>query len=741
MSHSAILGKILSYIERVLIKQKMDVENAMMNKKKFMKSRLSRIISGALLSSALIFGHSAIAANSQADTTKLSIASPTYNEQLINSAHTAILAQYHYDKLPIDNALSERIYTLYLKSLDPQKVFFIQSDVDGFDRYRHSFDDFIRRSQLEVPYDMYRKLVERMDEQYDLVEEILSEEYDFSIDRMLTIQRKDENFPKDKTEMRQLWKDRLQNELINLLVTDDKLSLDDAKKKLQKRYNTRQKRIHDMEEGELFSLFMNVVSLGFDPHSGYYSAKQMEQFNISMSLSLQGIGTVLRQDDDSVKIVEVVTGGPADLTGQVQIGDEIIGVAQGEDGEFVDIVGMRLDKVVEMVRGEKDTVVKLQMIGNKGKGAEKIVKITRDTVKLEEQEARSKVFTMPSENDAVDYKLGVITLPAFYSDFEGNKQGVEDFKSTTRDVKKLLLKLVNEDKINGLVIDLRGNGGGSLTEVIDLSALFIGSNKTIVQTKGFDGNQDAQSSTAEDLIYDGPMVVLIDRLSASASEIFAGSMQDQGRAIIVGQTSFGKGTVQTMIDLSRILAKSTKPGQSKVTIAKFYRANGESTQEKGVEPDVSLPVIYDPNEIGEAKELYVMSWDTMEAAPDYDASVVLKAGIADKLQAKSNQRFIADEKHQIFKKQADKTLELWKVNELSLNLDTRKNKLKQEEAENLELQNRMRVLYDFEPLTMEQYRNEDGSYTKLLKETETDLLLEEGLLILRDYIDVEDHEQ
>lgn len=711
----------------------------MLNENIFLKSRFAKLVSGVFLSSALLLGQTTLAADTS-EKSKTEIAAPSYNEQLINSAHSAILAQYHYDKLPIDNALSERIYALYLKALDPQKVFFIQADVDGFDRYRHSFDDFVRRSQLEVPYEMYGLLMNRMDEQYDLVEEILAEDFDFNIDRKLTIQRKNEDFPKDKTEMRQLWKDRLQNELINLMVTDEDLTLDEAKEKLQKRYNTRQKRIHDMEEGELFSLVMNVISLSFDPHSGYYSAKQMEQFNISMSLSLQGIGTVLRQDDDSVKIVEIVTGGPADLTGQVQIGDEIIGVAQGEEGEFVDIVGMRLDKVVEMVRGEKDTVVRLQMIGNKGKGAEKIVKIVRDTVKLEEQEAKAKTFNIPSENGAVDYNLGVITLPAFYSDFEANKNGVADFKSTTRDVKKLLLKLVNEDKINGLVIDLRGNGGGSLTEVIDLSALFIGSDKTIVQTRGFDGKKEAQASTAEDLIYDGPMVVLIDRLSASASEIFAGSMQDQGRAIIAGQTSFGKGTVQTMIDLSRILAKSTKPGQSKVTIAKFYRANGESTQEKGVEPDVSLPIIYDPNEIGEAKELYVMSWDTIDAAPDYDPSLVLTENVTEKLQSQSDKRFGDDEKHQIFKKQADKTLELWKINELSLNLDTRKEKLKTEEAENLELQNRMRVLYDFEPLTIEEFRNEDGSYTKLLKESETDLLLEEGLLILRDYIDLLDNE-
>lgn len=710
----------------------------MLNEKKFVKSRFAKIVSSALIATSLMWGSFSIAAKPSSEVEQsIVISAPTYNEQLINSAHSAILAQYHYDRLPIDNALSERIYILYLKALDPQKTFFVQSDIDHFETYRFKFDDFVKRSKLEVPYEMYALLLERMDEQYALVSELLAEDYDFNVDRSIVVQRKNEAYPKDKAELRALWKDRLQNELINLMVTDEKLSLEEAKEKLQKRYNTRSKRIHDMEEGELFSLVMNVISLSFDPHSGYYSAKQMEQFNISMSLSLQGIGTVLRQDDDSVKIVEVVTGGPADLTGQVQIGDEIIGVAQGEDGEFVDIVGMRLDKVVEMVRGEKGTVVRLQMIGNKGKGAEKIVKIIRDTVKLEEQEAKSEVFTMPSENGQEEYKLGVITLPAFYSDFEGSKQGVEDFKSTTRDVKKLLLPLVNDDNIDGLVIDLRGNGGGSLTEVIDLSALFIGANKTIVQTRGFEGDTDAQASTREDLIYSGPMVVLIDRLSASASEIFAGSMQDQGRAVIAGSTSFGKGTVQTMIDLSRILAKSTKPGQSKVTIAKFYRANGETTQEKGVVPDVVLPSSYDPTEIGEAKEMYVMPWDTIAPAPDYDASVVIKQSVLDKLQAKSAARFKAEEKHQIHQRQANKTLDLWKINELSLNLETRKAKLKEEEAENLELQNRMRVLYDYEPLTLEEFRNEDGSYTKLLKETETDLLLEEGLLILRDIVDLE----
>lgn len=659
--------------------------------------------------------------------------SPTYAEQRISAAHAVILSQYHYEKLPFNNRLSKRIYDTYLRVLDPQRLFFLESDIAEFKRHENLFDDYLRRSQLTVPFKMYERLVDRMEERFDFVETLLQEEFDFTLEKEVSIKRKDAPFAENLAVLDNLWRDRIQNELISLLIADDERTLEEAKERLSRRYKARKERIGQNSSEDVFSIFMNVVAASYDPHSGYYSAKQMENFNINMSLSLQGIGTVLRQDEDSVKVMEIVPGGPADLTGQVMVADEIIGVAQGDEGEFIDIVGMRLDKVVDMVRGEKGTVVRLQMIGNKGKGAEKEVRIVRDTVKLDKQAAKSDLYTF--ENESGTQTLGVITLPTFYSDFEGNRKGDKNYRSTTRDVKKLLTKMIQEDEISGLVIDLRGNGGGSLQEVIDLSALFIGSDKTIVQTRSFDGKINAQKSSKEKKLYDGPMIVLVDRLSASASEIFAGSMQDQGRAIIVGSTTFGKGTVQTMIDLSRLLAKADKPGQTKVTIAKFYRANGESTQELGVVPDILLPSFYDEDEIGESTEPYVLPWDKIEPAPDYQPSKSFKTLLSE-LRKGSRIRFKTQEKYQIYQQQVASTLKLWSVDQVSLNLETRKRELKEEEEKNLQLQNRLRTLYGYEPLTLEEYRNEDGSYSEMIKETETDVILDESLELLRHFIEL-----
>lgn len=658
---------------------------------------------------------------------------PTYAEQRISAAHAVVLSQYHYEKLPFNNALSKRIYDSYLRVLDPQRVYFLEDDITEFKRHENLFDDYLRRSQLSVPFEMYERLVDRMEERFDFVEKLLKEKFDFTIDREISVKRKDAPFAKNLAELDDLWRDRIQNELISIMIADEERTLEEAKERLSRRYKTRKERLGQNSAEDVFSIFMNVVAASYDPHSAYYSAKQMENFNINMSLSLQGIGTVLRQDEDAVKVMEVVPGGPADLTGQVMVADEIIGVAQGDEGEFVDIVDMRLDKVVEMVRGKKGTVVRLQMIGNKGKGAEKEVRIVRDTVKLEKQAAKSEIREFDDERGR--HKLGVITLPAFYSDFEGNRKGDKNYRSTTRDVKELLTKMLKKEKIDGLVIDLRGNGGGSLQEVIDLSALFIGSDKTIVQTRSYDGRISDQKSSKEKMLYDGPLIVMVDRLSASASEIFAGSMQDQGRAIIVGSTTFGKGTVQTMIDLSRLLAKTEKPGQTKVTIAKFYRANGESTQEMGVVPDIQLPSFYDEDEIGESTEHYVLPWDQIEPAPDYQKPKAFNA-LLDQLRKESMRRFKNGEKHKIYQKQVANTLKLWGIDSMSLNLETRKKELKEKEAENLKLENSLRTLYGYEPLTLEEYRNEDGSYSEMLKESETDVLLDEGLEILRDFINL-----
>lgn len=651
----------------------------------------------------------------------------------ISHANTVALSQLHYGKIAVDDRLSERIYSLYLNGLDSQRLYFLASDVDEFDRHKYLFDDYLKRSDLRFPFEMHNLLIKRIDERESMVIRLIDSDFDFTTNEELQVNRKDEPYAKTVSELEKIWYDRIKNELINLMVSDEELTLDEAKTKLKKRYASRHERLMQVDADDIFEVYMNVVSLAFDPHSSYLSHKTMENFNINMSLSLQGIGTVLRQDDDGISIMEIVSGGPAEQTNQIVVGDQVIGVAQGDDGEFLDIVGMRLDHVVDKIRGKKGTVVRLQVMGNKGKGPEKIVRIVRDQVKLDQQAAKADVKTI--QKGDTEQKIGVISLPTFYSDFEASRGGEKEFRSTTRDIKKLLDKLQKEDKIDGLVIDLRGNGGGSLEEVINLSALFIDDQRTVVQIKDFNGIIDSRSSRDEKRVYDGPLMVITDRLSASASEIFAGSIQDQARGLIVGNTTFGKGTVQTLYPLNNWLAKSEKPGQSKVTIAMFYRANGESTQERGVVPDVKLPEIYNPADVGEAKEKYVLPWDKIPAAKDLVVKTTLAPYILP-LQESHNQRLTKDIKLKIFQDQRAKIQKLWDTKTLSLNMDKRRKELKEQEKDSFDRANEIRTIYNLAPLTLEQFKNEDGTHTKLLKDTTPDIMLDESVTIMSDYIEL-----
>ncbi len=675
--------------------------------------------------------HAKPAVDKKKDEVRLILPNPRFEK--ISSANAVVLSQYHYSKLPIDDVLSERIYTLYMSALDPQRVYFLQADIDHFEKNKHSFDDYLRRSDLMVPFQMYNTLIKRIEERDAKIVKLIDANFDLTTKDTILINRKNEPYAKTEQELDDLWKDRIKNELITILLSDDKLSVEDAKKKLKKRYATRHERLLQVDDEDVFEIYLNAVALAFDPHSGYMSAKTVENFNINMSLSLQGIGAVLRQDEDSIKIMEMVAGGPAEQSNQMVVGDEIIGVAQGDDGEFLDVVGMRLDKVVDRIRGEKGTVVRLQILSNKGKGPEKVVRIVRDKVKLEQQAAKSSVKKIT--RNGKELNIGVITLPAFYSDFEGSRKGNKEYRSTTRDIKKLLNEMKKNAKIDGLVIDLRGNGGGSLEEVINLSALFIGKNKTVVQTKTYDEKISEQGSQKERKIYDGPLLVITDRTSASASEIFAGSIQDQDRGIIVGTTTFGKGTVQTLVSLDSFWSQKLKPGQTKVTIAKFYRANGDSTQEKGVIPDIILPGVYNESEIGESSEKYVLPWDQIRASKDYILTNNIKIFLPE-LTKLHQSRMESDPKLKLFKAQRDEIIKLWDTKTLSLNLDVRKKELTQKENESFSRDNEVRRLYGLESLTLEQFRNEDGSYTKMLKESTPDVILDESVEIMGDYIDL-----
>jgi carboxyl-terminal processing protease len=362
---------------------------------------------------------------------------------------------------------------------------------------------------------------------------------------------------------------------------------------------------------DVFQWYMNAVAQAFDPHTAYFSPRNTENFNIQMRLSLEGIGCVLRMEDEQVTVVELVTGGPADLSQQIRPSDKIVAVAQGDKDAWVDVVGWRLDDVVEKIRGPRGTVVRLKILPGKAgaTASEKSVRLVRDTIKLEKQAAKSEIKTF-KDSGGRELRVGVITIPAFYSDFEAARRGVKNYRSTTRDVRRLLKEL--EGRIDGLVLDLRENGGGSLQEAVDLTGLFI-DDGPVVQVRNSGGRVEVEEDEDEGQVYNGPLAVLVDHASASASEIFAGAIQDYGRGIVIGDPTFGKGTVQTLVDLSRLTRNSEPQGQLKITIAKFYRVSGGSTQHRGVLPDIAIPSALDSKDLGESAQKNALPWDEIPA--------------------------------------------------------------------------------------------------------------------------------
>ncbi|WP_428033701.1 carboxy terminal-processing peptidase [Amphritea sp.] len=515
------------------------------------------------------------------------------------------LNQDHYNTIVLNDELSGKVLDQYLDSLDPSKAFFYQADIDEFQKYRSQIDDEIRNGDLTAAYAIFNRYQQRTQERLEqLIATLESPDYkvDFSRDESIEIDRKESPWPAGKAEMDDFWRKRLKSALLGLKLADKKV--DEAKKLLIKRYKSQLKRALQTNNEDVFQSFANALTMQFDPHTQYFSPRLSENFNINMSLSLEGIGAVLQSENDNTKVVRLVPSGPADKTGQLKPADVIVGVGQGEEGEIEDVVGWRLDEVVALIRGPKDSVVRLDVIPADGDDTQhKIIKITRNKVKLEEQAAQSKIIQL--QHQGKPYKLGVITIPAFYIDFAALQRGESNYKSTTRDTAKLIAGLKAEG-IDGLIIDLRNNGGGSLREANELVGLFISRGPT-VQIKYASNRVDTQNDLDPRIAYNGPMAVLVNRLSASASEIFAGAIQDYQRGLIVGSQTFGKGTVQTLSPLHH--------GQIKLTHAKFYRISGESTQHKGVVPDVTLPTLYDTDEIGESALKGALPWDMVHEIP------------------------------------------------------------------------------------------------------------------------------
>lgn len=517
-----------------------------------------------------------------------------------------LLGRYHYKKTDINDSLSSTILDRYLKTLDYNRSYFLASDIADFEKYRYELDDDLKIGRLKPAYDIFNLYMERLKERQDYIHNVLKKEFDFSVDEKYEFDRKNASWAKDKSELDELWRKRLKNEALNEKLKGKEWAK--VSETLDKRYSSFEKRMLQLKSEDVFQLFMNQFTEAIDPHTNYLSPMTSDNFKMQMSLSLEGIGASLMNEDEYTTVKEVIPGGPAYKSKLLKVNDKIVGVAQGEEGEMVDVINKSLDDVVKLIRGPKGTLVRLQILASDaGVNAKpKEIKLVRDKIKLEEQAAKKEVIE--TTRNGAPYKVGVITLPAFYFDYEAQARGEKDYKSTTKDVKRLLKEL-KEEKVDGVIMDLRDNGGGSLQEAIDLTGLFI-KKGPVVQVRNSDGSVEVGTDTDEEIFYDGPLAVLVNRSSASASEIFAGAIQDYHRGIIVGERTYGKGTVQNLIDLNRFPKDNgAKYGQLKVTIAKFYRVDGGSTQRLGVVPDVKFPSMIDTTEYGESSEPSALPWD------------------------------------------------------------------------------------------------------------------------------------
>ena len=523
------------------------------------------------------------------------------------------LKRNHYEKKKLDDQLSSDIYDNYLSSLDRNKTYFTQNDITSFEKYRFELDDSLNKGDLKIAFEIFnvyqKRLTSFLKFSVDLVKS-RQEKLDFTKDEHLDIDRENASWPETQETQRALWKRRVKAQILSMRLNDK--PDEEITETLEKRYSNQLKMVARTKSEDAFQLYMNSFTSIFDPHTTYFSPRTSDNFNINMSLSLEGIGAVLKSEDDMTSIVRLVPAGPAAKSGELSPADKITAVGQGSTGPMIDIVGWRLDDVVSLIRGPKGSTVKLQVLSKEGdQESTKNVSIVRNTIKLEEQAAQGRILELeltdagvPTTTEFVSraIKLGVIEIPTFYIDFKAQQKGEKDYRSTTRDVKRIIAKMKQEG-VDGLLVDLRSNGGGSLQEADQMTGLFLGSVPT-VQVKAARRDANIFANNGQQVAWEGPLAVLVNRLSASASEIFAGAIQDYGRGIVLGSQTFGKGTVQTLIPLNR--------GQLKLTAAKFYRVSGKSTQHRGIIPDIEFPTLVDFEEIGESSLDGALVWDVIE---------------------------------------------------------------------------------------------------------------------------------
>jgi carboxyl-terminal processing protease len=625
---------------------------------------------------------------------------PEQRHENIAELVAQFIQKSHYNQVAVDDTLSSKVLDFYVENLDRNRMYLLASDIEYFERYRYQLDDIVKSKPLDPVYEMFEVYQTRVRERLNFALAQLEAEPDFASDAEYQFDRMDAPWAADTTELDAIWRKRVVNDALSLALEDE--PWEKIQEVLGKRYKGFIKRLDQVNNDDVFERFMNMFAHAVDPHSSYLSPRNAEEYRMAMSLSYVGIGATLQTEDDFVRIVNIIRGGPADFDGKLKRDDRITAVAQGAEGEFADVIGWRLDDVVDLIRGPKQSVVRLQIIpANSVPGSPKqVIELTRGAVKLEEQAAKSEIVKVPREGR--EWSIGVIEVPGFYRDYRALNSGDTNFTSVTKDVKRLIGELEDQG-IDGLVVDMRGNGGGHLTEATALSGLFI-DNGPIVQLRNSIDIDRSPPQRLDDpdpvsrVAYNGPLAVLVDRFSASASEIFAGAIQDYARGVIIGQQTFGKGTVQNLYSLDQYFRSEDEKGfgQLTLTIGKYYRVTGASTQHRGVHPDISLPSNIDTDIVGESARENALPWDTVKTTR-FSAGTPLGTTI-ESLTANHVERSKIDPnfQYQMGRIQASKEIRDQKT--VSLNIDTRRSTREQQLADALDRENERRVALQLEAL-------------------------------------------
>jgi carboxyl-terminal processing protease len=643
---------------------------------------------------------------------------PNERHAKISRLVTTLFERSHYRQIRVDDKVSSDVLDRYIEVMDGNRQYFLASDIAGFDAYRYELDDAVKRGDLEPAFLIYATYVERTRERLNYALSLLDEEPDFTIDEVYVYDRSELPWASSSAELDEIWRKRVKNDGLSLILAGK--TWDEAAATLRTRYQQVLKRVDQIKSDDVFEAFMNAYSHTLDPHSSYFSPRNSEEYRIQMSLSYDGIGASLQVQDDFVAVMNVIPGGPAAIEGSLKPNDRITAVGQDEDGELVDVVGWRLDEVVQLIRGPGGSTVRLQVLpaGAAPGSAEKILPLIRDKIKLEAQAAHSR--RMEVEQNGRTMHIGVIEVPSFYQDYNARAAGEADFTSTTADVRRLIEELKAEG-IDGLVIDLRNNGGGHLSEATSLTGLFV-DRGPIVQLRNTNGRIEVLEDPVPEKSYDGPLAVLVNRYSASASEIFAAAIQDYNRGLVIGQQTFGKGTVQNLYPLDRYAPGSDPQfGQLTLTIGKYYRVTGGSTQHRGVLPDIELPSLVDVETVGESSRPSALPWDQIKPT-DYVADAPLDGAVS-LLQTNHSSRASSDPDFDFLVTDIAARNAEFSHDTVSLNLQQRKQEREDRQAADLTRLNQRRAALKLDPLS---------SLDDVGDDEVPDIILDEAVAIVAD---------